>query len=66
MLARRVKIHPPPCKTWEKKHDHHDHFRCNFSQDLLASGTHATKLRDALRYTNGTLHSDSGVSSRLI
>jgi len=33
---------------------------------LLAPGTHAAKLRDALRSTSGTLHSASGVSLQLV
>src|ERR1035437_2980351 len=63
VLARRVKIHPTPRKTLEKKHNYHHHFRCNFSQDLLAPGTHATGLRAPLRSPMPSLHSDSQVSS---
>jgi hypothetical protein len=47
----------------EKKHNHHHHFRCNFSQDLLAPGTHATGLRAPLRSPKPSLHSDSQVPS---
>src|ERR1035438_2472236 len=54
---------PPPRKTLGKKHNNHHHFRCNFSQDLLAPRTHATGLRAPLRSPMPALHSDSQVSS---